>query len=144
MLTYPAHIGKMRSGRVGKTMGINFANASGRHPSKPASTLHVDFSERNRWPRIMHVMAKSSPGLRDYPGVGFWPLAASTITSTTLCVVSCFVSGGEPVASHGPGNPLLGLANPIPTSCRAELSVRSHVVHLTQIPLAVFDACRHV
>jgi len=34
----------------------------------------------------MHVMAKSSPGLRDYPGVGFWPLAASTITFVELCV----------------------------------------------------------
>mgnify|MGYP001547662766 CR=1 FL=1 len=33
----------------------------------------------------MDVMAKFSPGLRDFPGVEFCPLGASTITSQKLC-----------------------------------------------------------
>jgi hypothetical protein len=41
----------------------------------------------------MHIMAKSLPGLRDYPGIGFWPLAASTITFTELCVSLDFTVG---------------------------------------------------
>ena len=43
----------------------------------------------------MDVMAKFSPGLRDFPGVEFCPLGASTITSQKLCVPSYFYVGGS-------------------------------------------------
>ena len=51
-------------------------------------------------PRIMHVMGKSLPGLRDYPGCGFWPKAASTITFVELCVPSYLQIGGFPRANQ--------------------------------------------